>query len=92
MMNATTEERLSKAERELASLRADFKIIKQMLVKEYPKHFAGETALGIAADGESLGGEKLPDINPIDLRTPEEIARGECYNLTDLVTMDSLHG
>lgn len=85
-------DRLAAMERENAALRAEFKILKQFLVKEFPKHFAGDIALGIAQDGESLGGEKLPDIHPIDLRTEAEIARGECFHLTDFVTMDSLVG
>lgn len=76
-------------QREVRDLRARLSIITQFLVKQFPEYFAGETALGIATNGEKLGDTELPDIAPIDLRTADEIARGESYNLRDLVAMDA---
>ena len=61
-----------------------------IMLKEFPRYFAGETALGIATNNETLGDEKLPDIEPIDLRSDDEKARGECFRLTDFVDMDQV--
>lgn len=66
-----------------------FAEMRTVLMKEFPKYFAGDTALGIATNGETLGSEKLPDIHPIDLRSPAQIAAGESVNLSDLVRMDA---
>lgn len=80
-------DRVQKLERDNRDLRARFAIMQQFFVREFPKFFAGETAIGIVTNGEELGGEKLPDIAPIDLRTEEEKAAGEVFHLTDLVDM-----
>lgn len=80
-------DRVQKLEREQRELKARFAIMQMFFVKEFPKFFAGETAIGIVTNGEELGGEKLPDIAPIDLRTEEEKAAGEVFHLTDLVDM-----
>lgn len=82
-------DRMSRLERRVETVEADFAIMKAFFVKEFPQYFAGETVLGIATDGESLGGEVLPDVKPIDLRTVEEIARGEAYHLSDLVDVNN---
>lgn len=60
-----------------------------VMIKEFPKYFAADTALGIVTNDEELGGEMLPDITPVDLRTAAEIANGECFRLTDMVAMDA---
>jgi hypothetical protein len=80
-------DRLQKLEREHRDLKAKFAIMQTFFVKEFPKFFAGETAIGIVTNGEILGGEPLPDIAPIDLRTEEEKASGEAFHLSDMVDM-----
>ena len=82
-------DRVQKLERDNRELKAKFAIMHQFFVREFPKFFAGETAIGIASNGEVLGGEKLPDIAPIDLRTEEEKAAGEVFHLSDLVDMEA---
>jgi hypothetical protein len=61
-----------------------------VMVKEFPKYFAGETVLGIATNGEILADEALPDIHPIDLRSDAEKERGEAFRLTDMVAMEDM--
>lgn len=87
-----TEIEFNDLRREHRDLRARFAIMEAFFIKEFPKHFAGEAALVIATDNENLGGEILPDINPIDLRSDAEKASGECYQLTDFVRMADLVG
>lgn len=86
------EARTKKLEADNSELTARFKIMEAFFIKEFPKHFAGEAALVLATDGETLGDEKLPDMQPIDLRTEEEKERGECFHLSDLVDMGSMAG
>lgn len=76
-------------------LRARFKIMEAFFIKEFPKHFAGDAPLVFVtdqADSGVQGDEVLPEVQPVDLRTEEEKARGECYRLSDLVDMGSLAG
>lgn len=82
-------ERLELKQRALDAVQSQ---IFTVMVKEFPKYFAPDTALGIATDGEMLADEMLPDIEPIDLRSDAEKVRGECFHLTDIVTMESMVG
>lgn len=78
---------LAKRVDDIEEVKSQFAIMREFFVREFPKYFAGEAPLVFAPDGENQGGEILPDIHAIDLRTEEEKANGECYQLSDLVDM-----
>lgn len=82
--------RIDALEQSTTAIKARNAEIFAVMVKEFPKYFAADTALGIATDGEKLGDEPLPDIHPIDLRSEAEKERGEAFQLTDFVDMDAV--